>query len=272
MTEQKSKIIYTHTDEAPALATYSFLPIINRFTRAAGVEVELSDISLAARILCGFPERLTEEQRVPDALTELGELTKESGANIIKLPNVSASIPQLIGAISELQAQGFDIPDFPEDPQTDEEKDIRETYARALGSSVNPVLREGNSDRRAPDSVKQFARNHPHSMGKWSQSSRTHVAHMREGDFYHSDKSVVIEKTGNLRIGLVSDNGDVTVLKEAVPVIEKEVVDGMFMSVAKLRTFLEEEMEGAKNAGLLFSLHLKATMMKISDPIILVMQ
>ncbi|MBT3711207.1 MAG: NADP-dependent isocitrate dehydrogenase [Gammaproteobacteria bacterium] len=268
MTEQKSKIIYTHTDEAPALATYSFLPIINRFTRAAGVEVELSDISLAARILCGFPERLTEEQRVPDALTELGELTKESGANIIKLPNVSASIPQLIGAISELQAQGFDIPDFPEDPQTDEEKDIRETYARALGSSVNPVLREGNSDRRAPDSVKQFARNHPHSMGKWSQSSRTHVAHMREGDFYHSDKSVVIEKTGNLRIELVSDNGDVTVLKEAVPVIEKEVVDGMFMSVAKLRTFLEEEMEGAKNAGLLFSLHLKATMMKISDPII----
>jgi len=268
MTDKISKIVYTHTDEAPALATYSFLPIINRFTKAAGVEVELSDISLASRILCCFPERLTEQQRVPDALQELAVLTQDASANIIKLPNVSASIPQLISAIAELQAHGFDIPNFPEDPQTDEEKAIRKTYAKALGSAVNPVLREGNSDRRAPESVKQFARNHPHSMGKWSQASRTHVAHMRSGDFYHSEKSVVIEKAGSVRIELVADNGEVTVLREAVPVLQKEVIDGSFMSVSKLRKFLEEEMEGAKNAGLLFSLHLKATMMKISDPII----
>ncbi|MEO2174676.1 MAG: NADP-dependent isocitrate dehydrogenase, partial [bacterium] len=264
----KSKIIYTYTDEAPALATHSFLPIIEKFASAAGVEVELSDISLAARILAIFPEKLTDDQKVRDALKELGDSTGSPDTNIIKLPNVSASIPQLIHAIAELQDHGYDIPDYPEEPVNDEEKTIHDIYSSALGSSVNPVLREGNSDRRAPESVKQFARNNPHSMGKWSQASRTHVAHMRSGDFYHNEKSTVIEKAGNVRIEHVSDDGTVTAFRESVPVKESEIIDGTFMSVSKLRLFLEEEMEGAKNADLLFSLHLKATMMKISDPII----
>ncbi len=268
MTEKKSKIIYTHTDEAPALATYSLLPIIEKFTKAAGIGFELRDISLAARILAAFPDRLTEDQRVPDTLGELGALTAEPDANIIKLPNISASIPQLIDAVTELQAQGYALPDYPEVPETDEEKAIHDSYGSALGSSVNPVLREGNSDRRAPESVKQFARTHPHSMGKWSQSSRTHVAHMREGDFYHSDQSIVIEKASKLSIELVKADGSVTTLKAGLPVIEKEVVDGSYMSIEALRKFFEEEMEGARNAGLLASLHLKATMMKVSDPII----
>ncbi|MFT7685186.1 MAG: isocitrate dehydrogenase [Candidatus Azotimanducaceae bacterium] len=264
----KSKIIYTHTDEAPALATYSFLPIIKKFTSAAGVEVELSDISLAARILAAFPDRLSEDQRVEDSLKVLGDLTSDSTTNIIKLPNVSASIPQLIAAIIELQSQGFDLPDFPEEPKNDEETAIRQAYSAALGSAVNPVLREGNSDRRAPEAVKQFARKHPHSMGKWSQSSRTHVAHMRSGDFYHSEKSTIMDKADTLKIELHTNDGEVIVMKEAVPVLEGEIVDATFMSVKALRQFFEEEMEGAKNADLLMSLHLKATMMKISDPII----
>ncbi|MCZ6460229.1 MAG: NADP-dependent isocitrate dehydrogenase [Gammaproteobacteria bacterium] len=268
MTDRKLKIIYTLTDEAPALATYSLLPFIKKYTEAADVEVELRDISLAARILASFPENLTEDQRVPDALAELGELTKDEGANIIKLPNISASVPQLIEAIAELQSHGYDLPNYPEEPSNDDEKTIRSRYAHVLGSSVNPVLREGNSDRRAPESVKQFARKHPHPMDKWSQASSTHVAHMRHGDFYHSEKSVTVDKGGDLKIELVQDDGSVTVLHDSVPVADGEVVDGMYMSVAALREFLEEEYEGALRAGLLASLHLKATMMKISDPII----
>ncbi|MEM8767238.1 MAG: NADP-dependent isocitrate dehydrogenase [Pseudomonadota bacterium] len=268
MTSRKLKIIYTLTDEAPALATYSLLPFIKKYTEAADVEVELSDISVAARIIAAFPENLTEEQRLPDALAELGELTKEEGANIIKLPNISASVPQLIEAIAELQGQGYDLPNYPEEPANDEEQAIQDRYAAVLGSAVNPVLREGNSDRRAPESVKAFARKHPHPMDKWSQSSSTHVAHMRSGDFYHSEKSVTIEKAGALKIELIQDDGTVTVLRDAVPVEDGEVVDGMFMSVKALRTFLDEEFEGARRANLLASLHMKATMMKVSDPII----
>lgn len=268
MTVQKSKIIYTKTDEAPALATHSLLPIVNTFTAAAGIDIETSDISLAARILAAFPENLTEEQRVPDALKELGELTNKPDTNIIKLPNISASIPQLKEAIAELQSQGFNIPDYPEETTNEQEAEVQAKYSKVLGSAVNPVLREGNSDRRAPAAVKQYARKHPHSMGKWSQASRTHVAHMRKGDFYHSDISTVIEKAGNLRIELVDADGSINVLKEAVPVLEGEVVDSMFMSAKALCQFFEEEMEGAKNANLLFSLHVKATMMKVSHPIV----
>ena len=268
MSDNKLKIIYTLTDEAPALATYSLLPFIEKYTDAANVEVELSDISLAARILAAFPENLTAEQQLPDALAELGALTKEPGANIIKLPNISASVPQLIEAIAELKSQGYDLPEYPEEPSNADEQQIQDRYAHVLGSSVNPVLREGNSDRRAPESVKQFARKHPHPMDKWSQASSTHVAHMRHGDFYHSEKSVTVEKAGNLKIELIQDDGTVTVLREAVPVEDGEVVDGMFMSVTALREFLEEEYDGALRANLLASLHLKATMMKISDPII----
>jgi isocitrate dehydrogenase len=264
----KTKIVYTYTDEAPALATHSFLPVIKLFTKAADVDVELSDISLAARILANFPESLNEDQRVPDALAELGDLTGDPGANIIKLPNISASVPQLAGAIAELQSQGYAVPDYPEDPESAEEKEIHQRYAKVLGSSVNPVLREGNSDRRAPLSVKQFAQKFPHPMGKWSQSSSTHVAHMRKGDFYHNEKSTIVENGGDLRIELVADDGSVTVLKQSVPVLDGEVVDASFMSVAALRKFLDEELEGARRAGLLASLHLKATMMKVSDPII----
>ncbi len=268
MKDSNLKIIYTLTDEAPALATYSLLPFIKKYTEAADVEVELSDISLAARILANFPENLTEDQRVPDALAELGDLTADPGANIIKLPNISASVPQLIEAIAELKSQGYDIPEYPEEPADADEEAVHERYAYVLGSSVNPVLREGNSDRRAPLSVKEFARKNPHPMDKWSQSSSTHVAHMREGDFFHSEKSVTVAKAGNLKIELEQDDGTRTVLREVVAVDDGEVVDGMYMSVSALRTFLEEEYEGAKNAGLLASLHLKATMMKVSDPII----
>ena len=264
----KSRIVYTYTDEAPALATHSLLPFIKTFTDACDVEVVLSDISLAARILANFPENLTEEQRVPDALNELGELTADPEANIIKLPNISASVPQLVEAIEELQAQGFKVPNFPEDPQTDEEVELRSRYAKVLGSSVNPVLREGNSDRRAPESVKRFANKFPHPMGKWSQSSSTHVAHMRSGDFYHSEVSATVAKDDNLRIEHVQADGTITVLRDSVPVLAGEVVDAAFMSVKQLRVFLDEELEGARRAGLLASLHLKATMMKVSDPII----
>ena len=267
MSENKSKIIYTLTDEAPALATYSLLPIVNHFTSSAEIEVETSDLSLAARILAQFPERLTDEQKVADNLKELGELTQEPTANIIKLPNISASIPQLDAAILELQEKGYDIPDYPSDPQSPEEEDIKARYAKVLGSAVNPVLREGNSDRRAPAAVKRYARKNPHWMGKWSQASRTHVAHMRSGDFYHSDISTTMEAADTVRIELVDDSGKVTVLRE-VAVQDKEVVSAQFMSAKALCKFLDEEMDGAKNAGLLFSLHMKATMMKVSDPII----
>ena len=267
MSENKSKIIYTLTDEAPALATYSLLPIVNHFTSCADIEVETSDLSLAGRILASFPERLTDDQKVSDKLKELGELTLKPTANIIKLPNISASIPQLVEAITELQGKGYDIPNYPNDPQTPEEVDIKNRYAKVLGSAVNPVLREGNSDRRAPAAVKRYARNNPHWMGKWSQASRTHVAHMRSGDFYHSDISTTMEKADTVRIELVDASGTVSVLKE-VEVQDKEIVSAQFMSAKALRKFLNEEMEGARNAGLLFSLHLKATMMKVSDPII----
>jgi len=268
MTTETSKIIYTKTDEAPALATYSLLPIVNAFSSIAGVSVESSDISLAARILASFPEKLSEDQRVADALTELGELTLKPDANIVKLPNVSASIPQLKAAITELQGQGYDIPSYPDEAENDDEAAIKAKYSKILGSAVNPVLREGNSDRRAPAAVKAFARKHPHSMGKWSQASRTHVAHMRHGDFYDAETSTVIKKAGNVRIELLEESGKTTVLKEKTALIEGEVIDGMFMSVKALRQFFEEEMEGAKNAGLLFSLHVKATMMKVSHPIV----
>ena len=268
MSTETRKIVYTKTDEAPALATYSFLPIVNAFTRPAGIAVEPIDISLSARILSLFPEYLPEDKRVPDNLAALGQLTLKPEANIIKLPNVSASIPQLKNAIAELQEQGYPLPDYPDEPANDEEKAIQARYGKALGSAVNPVIREGNSDRRASTAVKNFARKHPHSMGKWSQASRTHVAHMREGDFYHGELSRTMEKDDVLRIQLVTKDGRTIVLKEKTPVLEGEVVDAMFMSVKALRKFLEEEIEGARKAGLLFSLHVKATMMKVSHPIV----
>ncbi|MGZ4491871.1 MAG: NADP-dependent isocitrate dehydrogenase [Nocardioidaceae bacterium] len=263
-----SKIIYTHTDEAPALATYSFLPIVQAYAATAGVSVETRDISLAGRIIASFPERLTEEQRIGDALAELGALAKTPEANIIKLPNISASIPQLKAAIAELQGQGYDLPAYPDDPKTDEERDVRARYDKVKGSAVNPVLREGNSDRRAPASVKQFARTHPHKMGAWSPDSKTNVAHMAGDDFRSSEKSVVIEADGSLRIELVGDDGTTSVLRESVPVLAGEVVDATAMHVAALREFLTAQIARAKAEGVLFSVHLKATMMKVSDPII----
>jgi len=262
-----AKIIYTQTDEAPALATYSFLPIVKAFTDAAGIVVETRDISLAGRILAIFPENLTADQRHSDALAELGELAKTPQANIIKLPNVSASIPQLQEAIAELQSHGYDIPNYPEEPQTAAEKDAYSRYAKALGSAVNPVLREGNSDRRVATAVKEFAKQHPHSMGDWSSDSKSHVAHMDDGDFYSAEKSAVVAADGNLTITHVSNNGDKTVLRAAVPVLENEVVDATRMDTAALCAFYAREMDAAKNEGVLLSLHLKATMMKVSDPI-----
>jgi len=261
-----AKIIYTITDEAPALATHSFLPIVKAFTEAAGIGVETRDISLASRIITNFSDSLSGEQRQSDALAELGELAKTPAANIIKLPNISASIPQLNAAISELQYLGYALPDYPEEPRTDEERDAKARYSKVLGSAVNPVLREGNSDRRVALAVKNFARAHPHSMGAWDPSSNTHVAHMDGGDFYENEQSVVIGKAGNIRIELES-NGDVSVLREAVPVLDGEVVDATAMSCGKLRAFLAEEIDAAKESGVLLSLHLKATMMKVSDPI-----
>jgi isocitrate dehydrogenase len=261
-------IIYTHTDEAPLLATYSFLPIIAAYAAKAGVEVETRDISLAGRILAQFPERMTDDQRVDDALAELGELAKKPEANIIKLPNVSASVPQLKTAIKELQGKGYDLPDYPENPQSDEDRAIVAKYDKVKGSAVNPVLREGNSDRRAPASVKAYARAHPHRMGTWSPDSRTNVATMGKDDFFSNEKSVVIPAADTLRIEHVATDGTVTVLKESVPVLAGEVVDGTFMNVAALRRFLTEQIARAKADDVLFSAHLKATMMKVSDPII----
>ncbi len=263
-----STIIYTHTDEAPALATYSFLPIIQAYAGAAGVAVDTRDISLAGRIIAAFPDHLTEEQRVPDALAELGALAQTPDANIIKLPNVSASLPQLKDAVAELQAKGYALPDYPDDPQTDEEREIRARYDKVKGSAVNPVLREGNSDRRAPASVKAYARKHPHSMGAWSPDSKTNVAHMTSGDFRSNERSTVIEADGSLRIELVGDDGSTTVLREAVPVLAGEVVDATVLEVRALREFLDAQIARAAADGVLFSVHLKATMMKVSDPII----
>jgi len=263
-----SKIIYTETDEAPALATYSFLPIVQAFTRAAGINVETRDISLSGRIIATFPQNLTPEQKLGDALAELGDLAKTPEANIIKLPNISASIPQLTAAIKELQALGYDIPDFPEEAHSEEETEIRAAYAKVLGSAVNPVLREGNSDRRVAGPVKEYARKHPHSMGAWSSDSKSHVASMPDGDFYSSEQSVVIKSAGDVKIELLSDDGETRVLKEKTPVLEGEVIDASVMSVKPLRAFFEQATQDAKDQGVLLSLHMKATMMKVSDPII----
>ena len=268
MTTQSSKIIWTRIDEAPALATYSFLPIVQAFTKGTGVEVETSDISLAGRIIASFPERLTEAQRIPDNLTRLGELTLKPEANIIKLPNVSASVPQLNAAIKELQGKGYNLPDYPENPQTDEEKEIQARYSKVLGSAVNPVLREGNSDRRAPLSVKNFARKNPHKLGAWTAASKAEVAFMSSGDFYGNEKSVVMGGAGELKIELVAKDGTVKVLKDKLKVSAGEIVDGTFMSKNALRAFYAEQIEKAKKEGLLLSLHLKATMMKVSDPVL----
>ncbi|MFE3887076.1 NADP-dependent isocitrate dehydrogenase [Streptomyces lydicus] len=263
-----STIFYTHTDEAPALATYSFLPVIQAYASTAGVSVETRDISLAGRIIASFPERLEEGQRIDDALAELGRLAKTPGANIIKLPNVSASIPQLKAAVAELQEQGYALPDYPDDPKTDEERDIRARYDKIKGSAVNPVLREGNSDRRAPASVKNYAKANPHRMGAWTGDSKTNVATMGVDDFRSTEKSAVIDRDGSLRIELSGDDGSTTVLRESVPVLAGEVVDASVMRVAALREFLTAQVARAKAEGVLFSVHLKATMMKVSDPII----
>ncbi|MCP3661629.1 MAG: NADP-dependent isocitrate dehydrogenase [Gammaproteobacteria bacterium] len=263
-----SKIIWTKTDEAPALATYSLLPIVNTFTGPAGVEVETRDISLAGRIIANFPDNLTDDQKIPDELTALGELAKRPEANIIKLPNISASIPQLTAAIKELQEKGYDLPDYPEDPQSDAEKEIKSRYAKVLGSAVNPVLREGNSDRRAPGAVKNFAKKYPHSMGAWSPDSKSHVATMSSGDFASNEKSATMAEANDVKIEFVGEDGQVTVLKESTPLEAGEVVDATFMSKSALTSFLEKQVEDAKQQGVLFSLHMKATMMKVSDPMI----
>ncbi len=268
MTTQTSKIFYTVVDEAPALATYSLLPIIQAYTKGSGFAVETKDISLAGRILANFPDNLTESQKIPDNLTELGELAKTPEANIIKLPNISASIPQLKAAIKELQEKGCDIPDYPEDPQNDAEKDIKARYGKVLGSAVNPVLREGNSDRRAAVAVKEFAKKNPHRMGEWSPDSKSHVSTMSSGDFRSNEKSTTIPEAADARIEYVDENGNVTVLKEKMPLQAGEVVDASFMSKNALTQFIEEQVQDAKEKGVLFSLHMKATMMKISDPII----
>ncbi len=262
------KIIYTYTDEAPALATGSLLPIVEAFATAADVEIETRDISLAGRILAQFPDRLTDEQFTADALTELGELAKTPEANIIKLPNISASVPQLKAAIKELQDQGYGLPDYPDNPSSDEEREVRARYDRVKGSAVNPVLREGNSDRRAPASVKAYAMKHPHSMGEWPPESRSHVTTMSEGDFRSTEQSVTIPEATSIRIEHVAQDGTVTVLKPDFPVLAGEVVDGAVMRAAALREFLTEQVQDAKASGLLYSVHLKATMMKVSDPII----
>jgi isocitrate dehydrogenase len=267
MTETHT-IIYTQTDEAPALATASFLPIVSAFTGVAGVEVELRDISLAARVLAHFPDALTDEQRIADDLAELGQLVEQPQANVIKLPNISASIPQLKATIEELRAKGYMVPEYPDEPKTPQDEDVKARYDKVKGSAVNPVLREGNSDRRAPASVKNYARKHPHRMGAWSPESKTHVAHMEGGDFYGNEKSVTIQKAGSLKIELVGADGSTTVLRDAVPVTEGEVVDATFLSAKALESFLAAQMADAKALGVLFSIHLKATMMKVSDPII----
>jgi isocitrate dehydrogenase len=261
-------IAYTLTDEAPALATRSLLPILGAFTSSAGIKYEVKDISLAGRILAHFPEHLSPDQQVPDALTELGELAKQAEANIVKLPNISASIPQLIDAIRELQSKGFNIPDFPSNPKSEEEKEIRTTYAKVLGSAVNPVLREGNSDRRVAKPVKEYAQKNPHSMGAWSSDSKSHVAHMAEGDFYGSEKSLLLSQPTTVSIELLGADGETTLLKEGLALEEGEVIDASVMSKKALSQFLAEQLDTAVSEDVLFSLHMKATMMKVSDPII----
>lgn len=268
MTTQQPTIIYTLTDEAPRLATGAFLPVVQAFAATAGVKVETSDISVATRILGEFSDRLPESQRVPNTLAELGKKTLEPSANIIKLPNISASVGQLIAAIKELQGKGYAIPDYPENPTTDEEKDIKARYAKCLGSAVNPVLREGNSDRRAPAAVKNYAKKHPHSMGEWKQWSQTHCSHMHEGDFYHGEKSMTLDKARDVKMVLETKSGQTVVLKEKVKLLEGEIIDSMFMSKKALCEFYERELEDCKEAGILFSLHVKATMMKVSHPIV----
>jgi isocitrate dehydrogenase len=268
MTDNQAKIIYTETDEAPALATYSFLPIVKAFTSAADVQVETRDISLSGRIIANFPEFLKEDQRISDALSELGELATRPEANIIKLPNISASIPQLLAAIKELQDKGYNLPDYPEEPANDQEADIKARYDRIKGSAVNPVLREGNSDRRAPGAVKQYARNNPHSMGAWSADSKSHVASMSEGDFYATEKSITVAEATEYKIELHKEDGSVDELKSFAPLLAGEVIDSSVMSVATFRSFIAEQIKDAKAKGVLFSLHLKATMMKVSDPVI----
>ncbi|TXK36902.1 NADP-dependent isocitrate dehydrogenase [Pontibacter qinzhouensis] len=267
MTTKTAKIAYTITDEAPALATYSFLPIVKTFTQAADIAVETRDISLAGRILATFPENLTDSQKQNDELAYLGELAKTPEANIIKLPNISASIPQLTAAIKELQGQGYNIPDYPADPKTDAEKEVKARYAKVLGSAVNPVLREGNSDRRVAEAVKQYAKKNPHSMGAWTSDSKTHVAHMTDGDFYGTEQSVVVEEAGEVKIEFVGADGSTKTLKEGLKLKAGEVIDSSVMSKKALRAFFEKEIADAKATGVLLSLHLKATMMKVSDPI-----
>ncbi len=264
----KPTIIYTLTDEAPLLATHAFLPVLRAFTRPAGVDVVTSDISVAARVLSQFPESLTEAQRVPDNLAALGQKTLEPDANIIKLPNISASVAQLLACIRELQGKGYKIPDYPEDPKTEAEKSIRARYAKCIGSAVNPVLREGNSDRRAPKAVKEYVRKNPHSMGEWAQASRTHVSHMHAGDFYHGEKSLTLDRARNVRMELITKSGKILVLKPKVALQDKEVIDSMFLSKKALCAFYEREIEDARKYGVMFSLHVKATMMKVSHPIV----
>jgi isocitrate dehydrogenase len=263
-----SKIIYTETDEAPALATYSLLPIVKAFTQTSGIAIETRDISLSGRIISAFSDALNEEQRIGDHLAELGQLATTPEANIIKLPNISASIPQLKAAIKELQSQGYALPDYPENPTNDAEKDAKARYDKIKGSAVNPVLREGNSDRRAPLSVKNYARKNPHKMGAWSADSASHVAHMSVGDFYGSEKSALVANASSVKIELVANDGSVKVLKESTKVLAGEIIDASVLSKNALRSFITEQIEDAKNTGVLLSVHLKATMMKVSDPII----
>jgi isocitrate dehydrogenase len=268
MSAEQPTIIYTLTDEAPLLATYAFLPVIRAFADAAGIDVKTSDISVAARILAEFSDYLTEEQRVPDNLAALGELTQLPDTNIIKLPNISASVPQLLAAIKELKAKGYDLPDYPGEPKNDDERKLKERYGTCLGSAVNPVLREGNSDRRAPKAVKEYAKKHPHSMSPWSQASRTHVATMKHGDFYHGEKSLTLDKARNVRMVLETTGGETIVLKPEVKLDDGDVIDSMFMSKKALVEFYEEQMQDAYETGVMFSLHVKATMMKVSHPIV----
>ena len=264
----KSKIIYTLTDEAPLLATYSLLPIVQKFAAPAGVDVVTSDISVAARVLAAFPECLTDAQKVPDNLAELGALTQDPSTNIIKLPNISASVSQLIACVRELQARGYKLPDYPEDAKTEEEKALKARYGKCIGSSVNPVLREGNSDRRAPKAVKESARKNPHSMGEWSQASRTHVSHMHHGDFYHGEKSMTLDKARDVKMELITASGKTIVLKPKVSLQAGEIIDSMFMSKKALLEFYEAQIDDAYKTGVMFSLHVKATMMKVSHPIV----
>ena len=268
MSSGKSTIIYTLTDEAPLLATYSLLPIIETFTKPAGLEIEKRDISVSARVLAEFSDYLNDDQKVPNTLAELGRLTQDPETNIIKLPNISASVSQLKACIKELQSKGFALPDFPDNPTTEEEKTIRAKYGKCLGSAVNPVLREGNSDRRAPTAVKNYAKKHPHSMGEWKQWSQTHVSHMDEGDFYHGEKSITLDRARNVKMELTTESGEKIVLKPKVALEDGEVIDSMFMSKKALCAFYEKELDDCKDAGILFSLHVKATMMKVSHPIV----